>query len=133
MLVWRFGIWIFSRRVDFEARHIYTALAVDLLLTEREKAWPQHVQSCNMASDVTTQPPREVKNSYIQYNHPANENELKWIQIFRNIDSRMLKWMLFNPECIFIHLCELHGAYLYAFQSKNNISFFCALWILFNS
>ena len=30
--------------------------------------------------------------------------ELKWIQIFRNIDSRMLKWMLFNPECIFIYL-----------------------------
>jgi len=30
-----------------------------------------------------------------------NRNELKWIQIFRNIDSRMLKWMLFlNPECI---------------------------------
>jgi len=23
-------------------------------------------------------------------------NKLKWIQIFRNIDSRMLKWMLFN-------------------------------------
>ena len=31
-------------------------------------------------------------------------NELKWIQIFRNIDSRMLKLMLFNPECIFNHL-----------------------------
>jgi len=26
----------------------------------------------------------------------------------------------------------LHGAYLYAFQFKNNISFFRALWILFN-
>ena len=62
---------------------------------------------------------------------PANENELKWIQIFRNTDSWMLKWILFNPECIFIHLYELHRAYLYAFQSKNNISIFCASWILF--
>jgi len=34
--------------------------------------------------------------------------------------------MLFNPERIFIYLEKLHGAYLYAFQSKNNISFFCA-------
>jgi len=36
----------------------------------------------------------------------ANEmdwNNLKWIQIFRNIDSRMLKWMLFNPAFLFIY------------------------------
>jgi len=31
-------------------------------------------------------------------------NGLKWIQIFKNTDSWMLKWILFNPECIFIHL-----------------------------
>jgi len=36
--------------------------------------------------------------------YPATENGLKWIQIFRNIDSRMLKWMFFNLECFFIHL-----------------------------
>ena len=57
-------------------------------------------------------------------------NGLKWIQIFRNTDSWMLKWILFNPECIFIHLYELHRAYLYAFQSKNNINIFYASWIL---
>jgi len=32
-----------------------------------------------------------------------NWNELKWIQIFRNINSRMLKWMLFNPEFLIIY------------------------------
>jgi len=30
-------------------------------------------------------------------------NELEWIHIFKNIDSRMLKWMLFNPEFLFIY------------------------------
>ena len=59
-------------------------------------------------------------------------NELKWIQIFRNIDSRMLKWMFFNAWMHFYSFIGI-GAYLYTFQSKNNISFFCALWILFNS
>ena len=40
--------------------------------------------------------------------------------------------MLFNSKCIFIHLLELHGVYLYAFQSKNNISFFYAHKIIVN-
>ena len=36
-------------------------------------------------------------------------NELKWIQFFRNIDSRMLKWMLFNPAFLFIYkICMEH-------------------------
>ena len=48
---------------------------------------------------------REIVLRAIQQTR-MNWNELKWIQIFRNIDSRMLKWMLFNPEFIYRNCME---------------------------
>jgi len=86
-----------------------------------------------------------INNIFIVLNsfddNPANENGLKWIEMdsdfqkywFTNVKMNAFQsfqsWMHFY---LFIEY-PLHGAYLYAFQFKNNISFFCVLWILFNS
>ena len=60
-------------------------------------------------------------------------NELKWIQIFRNIGS-MLKWMLFNSENAFLFIYRNCMEHISMSFNLNNINFFCAqLWILFNS
>jgi len=49
-------------------------------------------------------PDENVKFVEVSKKCSANENGLKWIQIFRNMNSWMLKWILFNLECTFIHL-----------------------------
>jgi len=63
-----------------------------------------------------------------------NWNELKWIQLFRNIDSRMLKWMLYNSKCMFIHLLHLkHISMPLNLKIIFNKLFLCTtytLWIL---
>jgi len=90
--------------------------------------------------------------------HPANENGLKWIQIFRNTNLWMLKWTIFNLEsflflyrnCIkhismsfnlkiilafsvqsWILFRIVNGKYSFfnSVKFKNNISNFCATWI----
>ena len=37
------------------------------------------------------------------------EMNWNWIQIFRNIDSQMLKWIHFNPKCIFLFIYRNYG------------------------
>ena len=62
-------------------------------------------------------PPSHSPRAGMSGDRPENEmdwNELKWTQIFKNIDSRILKWMLFNPAFLFIYRnCMEHISMLF--------------------
>ena len=88
--------------------------------------------NCNLTLETILIKDNDDKNIDNIY---RNENRLKWIerwiQIFQkywftNKMNAFQSWMHFYS---FIGI----GAYPYAFQSKNNVSFFCAFWIHFNS
>ena len=60
-------------------------------------------------------------------------NELKWIQnIFKNIASRMLKWMFFNPECIYSFIGIAWSISLLPFNLKIILAFLCIMNIVQN-